>query len=138
METSTPSQRELEPLAHKYGIRLLLLFGSTISGHLHPNSDIDLGLLFRDTPPDFRTRCSLHQDLQRHFPEREVDLAVLNHADPLFLKKVTENCRLLYGNPTEFYSLRMFAFRRYQDHRPFLAMEHRFIRKFLNRFPQSA
>jgi hypothetical protein len=42
-----------------------------------------------------------------------VDLAVLNHADPLFLKKVTEQCRMLYGAPTELRRLQPYLERRF-------------------------
>ena len=31
-------------------------------------------------------------------PDHEVDVAIINHADPLFLRKITERCRLLYGS----------------------------------------
>lgn len=65
--------------------------------------------------------------MQRVFPDREVDLAVIDHADPLFLKKILENCRLLYGDPRRLQRLRIYAFKRYQDHRRFLDLERAFI-----------
>jgi len=138
MDIDTLSIKGLDSLAQRHGIRLLLLFGSTISGQTHAGSDIDLALLLYDSRLNFAARSALHQDLQHLFPQREIDMAILNHADPLFLRKVTEQCRLLFGNPTEFYSLRMYAFRRYQDHRRFLDLEHRFIKNFLDRIPQIA
>ena len=69
------------------------------------------------------------QDLQSLFPGREVDLAVLNHADPLFLKKVTERCQLLTGSPARLQRLQLYAFKRYQDHRRFLALERDYVRR---------
>ena len=60
---------------------------------------------------------------------REVDLAVLNHADPLFLKKVTEQCQLLAGSLARLQRLQVYAFKRYQDHRPFLALERDYVRR---------
>ena len=58
-----------------------------------------------------------------------MDLAVLNHADPLLLKQVVDGCRLLYGAPRALSELRMYAFKRYQDHRRFLAMERDYVRR---------
>jgi hypothetical protein len=46
-------------------------------------------------------------DQQRLAPQREVDVAVIDHADPLFLKKITESCRLLVGSPRRLAELRM-------------------------------
>jgi hypothetical protein len=57
------------------------------------------------------------------FPGQEVDLAVLDRADPLLLKQVLEGCRLLAGSPRRLAELKMYAFRRYQDHRRFLDLE---------------
>jgi hypothetical protein len=63
----------------------------------------------------------------------------LDHADPLFLKKITERCGLLAGKLTDFQRLKLLAFRRYQDHKRFLEMEHRFAERFLEeRTPRSS
>lgn len=68
---------------------------------------------------------------QRLYPEREVDVALINRADPLFLKKITEACQLVYGSPQELQRLRIYAFKRYQDHRRYLDMEGRYVERSL-------
>ena len=135
MNTAIIPREQLSLLAEAFGIRSLLLFGSAASGREHPGSDVDLAVLLRDRDTDYSRMANLHYELQRLLPQKEVDLAPLNQADPLFLKKITEECRLLYGEPSEFYSLKMYAFRRYQDHKRFLAMERRYVRNFLERIP---
>jgi hypothetical protein len=70
-------------------------------------------------------------ELEGAFPGRDVDLGLLNHADPLFLKKVLESARLLAGSPRELACLRLYGFRRYQDHRRFLRLEERHLDRFL-------
>lgn len=112
---------------------MLLLFGSAVSGREHTDSDVDLGLLLKNPNLGYRERAALQSELQQMFPEREVDLAILNHADPLFLKKVTERCMLIYGDTSELQSLKMYAFRRYQDHKRFLEMERRYVKSHLAR-----
>ena len=57
----------------------------------------------------------------------------MNHADPLFLKKILERCQLLYGSPRVLAELRMYAFRRYQDHRRFLALEQAYVKRSLEK-----
>jgi hypothetical protein len=66
-------------------------------------------------------------DLQTLFSDRELDLAVLNHADPLFLKQVMETARLLHGTEADMRRLQLLAFKRYQDHRRYLELERRFV-----------
>ena len=119
----------IDRIARTYRVRLLLQFGSTVSGATHPRSDVDLAVLVERDPLSLEQHSGLLHELQRLFPDREVDLAVLNHADPLFLKKVTEQCRLLYGAPKELRRLQLYAFRRYQDHRKYLDLERRFVAK---------
>ncbi len=122
---------DLRRIAQAYGIRLVLQFGSTVTGRVHPASDVDLGVLLERPSLTLEERSELLHELQRLFPDREVDLAILNHADPLFLKKVTEDCHLLYGGPADFQRFKLYAFKRYQDHRKYFDLERRFVAKAL-------
>jgi uncharacterized protein len=121
----------LEELARRSGIRLLLRFGSSATGRLHADSDLDLGVLLERVPASFHELVDLVADLQALAPGREVDLAVLNHADPLFLKRVTEEAVLVYGPLRLFQELRIYAFKRFQDHRRFLSMERDYVTRHL-------
>ncbi|MBI3458250.1 MAG: nucleotidyltransferase domain-containing protein [Candidatus Rokubacteria bacterium] len=121
----------LDEIARRHGIRLLLGFGSAVSGRLHPRSDLDLAVLLEQPGLSFREFADLQRDLQTLFPGREVDLAVLNHADPLFLKQVTERCTLLHGSPRRLQELKLYAFKRYQDHRRYLALERHYVTRIL-------
>ncbi len=127
-------REQLTRLAESFGIRLLLLHGSVASGQEHPGSDVDFAILLKERDKDYSRMAELHCELQRLLPHREVDLTSLNEADPLFLKKIMEKCRLVYGQPAEFYSFKMYAFRRYQDHKRFLAMERAYVSRILERF----
>jgi predicted nucleotidyltransferase len=59
-------------------------------GHLHPPSDVDIASWFDRTDVSFGVLADLAAELQPLFPGREIDLSVLNHADPLFLERVVE------------------------------------------------
>ena len=124
---------DLEKIARRHGIELLLEFGSVVSGHLHPRSDLDLAVLFDRPVVSFGELADLRHELQALSPGREVDLAIINHADPLFLRKITEQCRLLYGSPRRLAELRIYAFKRYQDHRRYLALERLYVERTLER-----
>ncbi|MBI5410540.1 MAG: nucleotidyltransferase domain-containing protein [Nitrospirae bacterium] len=121
----------LKDLAERYGIRLIVQFGSSVTGTVHPQSDLDLGVLVTHDDPPLRTLAEIRQGLQELFPDQDVDLAIMNRADPLFLKKIMEHCRLLYGDPHDLHRLRLYAFKRYQDHRRFLELERRYVERRL-------
>lgn len=118
---------ELNQIAEKYGILLILQFGSSVTGKVHSRSDIDLAALLDGPRLTLSEHADLLHDLQRFFPEQEVDLALINHADPLFLKKITDACQLLYGSPRRLQELKLYAFKRYQDHRKYFELERRFV-----------
>jgi len=119
-----------EAISRRHGVLLLLQFGSTVAGREHATSDVDVAVLF-DGEPTFARLDALLADLQPLFQDREVDLGMLNRADPLFLKKVLENARLLAGTPRALAELRLRAFRRYQDYRRYHAMAAEHVDRFL-------
>jgi predicted nucleotidyltransferase len=121
----------LDQLARTYGMRLLVQFGSSVTGILHARSDVDIGVLLDRPALSLDEHARLLAELQRLFPDREVDLAFLNHADPLFLKKVTDGCRLLHGAEADLQRLKLYAFKRYHDHRKYLDLERRFVERAL-------
>jgi predicted nucleotidyltransferase len=126
-----PSREDIAPVARKHGIVLLLQFGSTVTGRSDPRSDVDLAVLLQHVPASLSAHAALLEDLQALFPVAEVDLALLNRADPLFLKKILENHRVLYGSTRAVHELKIYAFKRYQDHRKYLDMESRYVERFL-------
>jgi len=117
----------IENLARRTGIRLMLQFGSTVVGTCHPHSDVDIAVMFETGDVPLRLLIEISKELGELFPGKEIDLAVVNRADPLFLKKIMENCRLLFGRPEDFARLRLYVFKRYQDYRRFLALERQFV-----------
>ncbi len=119
--------QRVEAIARKHGIMLLLQFGSSVTGRLHPGSDVDLGVLVERMPDSFSAHADLIGDLQTLVPDREVDVALLNHADPLFLKRITDQCALVFGSPRRLEALKLYAFKRYQDHRRYLDMEREYV-----------
>jgi predicted nucleotidyltransferase len=125
-------EERLGQVAAAHGVRLLVQFGSTVRGRAHGTSDLDLGVVLEQAPPKLDEYGALAQDLQRCFPDRPVDVAILNHADPLFLKQVMDSARLLCGPVRRFQELKIFAFKRYQDHRRFLALEREVVARRLS------
>ena len=122
-------KHRLAELAPGYGIRLALVFGSARSGRVHEGSDFDLALVLEDPGIDLKTFAELNHELQKCIPDQELDLAIINHADPLFLQQITADCELAHGSPRALQNLKLYAFRRYHDHRRFLEMERAYVRR---------
>jgi predicted nucleotidyltransferase len=119
----------LARIAEEYGIRLAVLFGSSVTGRLHHGSDIDIAILLKSPQIGFAEFGRLRRELQRAAGDCEIDLAFLNRADPFFLKKITESCVLLFGEESELHRLKILSFRRYQDHRPYLRFEREYLKR---------
>jgi uncharacterized protein len=131
--------QNLEQIARRHGIELIVEFGSMVTGQVHARSDRDLAVLLNRDPPalPLEELADLRHELQSLDPAHEVDLAIINHADPLFLKKITERCRLLHGSPRRLAELKIYAFKRYQDHRRYLSLEREYVHRTLGQLSSS-
>ena len=113
-----PSMAQLESIAKCYGLRLIVLFGSQVTGRTHPESDVDVAVLAR-RPLVTEQRNRLWMEISDAF-QAEVDLAVLNHGEPLLLYQVARTGKPLYEDErwawAEFTS---YAYRYYEDTRKF-------------------
>jgi predicted nucleotidyltransferase len=109
-----PNSARLKSIAKRYGLRLVILFGSQVTGRTHPDSDVDVAVwLAAPLNPAQRTR--LWADLSTLF-QADIDLTVLNRAEPLLLNEVATRGRLLYESKRgEWSSFKGYAFRYYQD-----------------------
>lgn len=113
-----PSKARLEPIAKRYDLRLIVLFGSHVSGRTHPESDVDVAVLAR-RPLVTEQQNRLWMEISDAF-QAEVDLAILNRGEPLLLYQVARTGKPLYEDErwawAEFTS---YAYRYYEDTRKF-------------------
>jgi predicted nucleotidyltransferase len=131
-----PPPELLRSIAQRHGLRIAVVFGSVARQQTHARSDVDVGVVL-DRVLDYAELADLEHDVQQLFPDRKVDLVVLNHADPLLLKQVFDNYHVLYGDPRDIQRLRLLAFRRYQDHRKYFDLERAYVRDFIRRLDGS-
>ena len=121
-------RKGLSPLFNDEGLRLVLLFGSAVSGKIHKKSDIDLAFLF-DKPVDI---LALTNRVIRLLHADNVDVVDLKRASPLLKFSAVKSGMLLYerepGMFNEFYSL---AFRMYIDTKKLRDAQAKAIQLFL-------
>jgi len=80
---------------HRQEVLLAFLFGSFASKRIRPFSDVDIGILFEPVPEIHATN-DMREELSSIL-QREVDLAVLNHASPILNMQILKNGILLYA-----------------------------------------
>ena len=114
----SPSKAQLKSIAEKYGLRLIVLFGSQVTGRTHLESDVDVAV-WTTRPLTSARRTRLWMELSDAF-RAEIDLAVLNHAEPLLLSQVARKGKLLYENKRWAWDeFKAYAFRYYEDTQKF-------------------
>ena len=123
-----PSAEQLQPVAEKYGLKLIVLFGSRAQGHTHPGSDVDIAVL--PTKPLTRARrLELWGELTKVF-EADVDLTSLDRAEPLLLYRIACSGIPLYeGEKWAWENLKSYGCRRYWDARKFFEAMERYVSK---------
>lgn len=118
------------------GVGLIVVFGSHISGGVHPNSDLDLGVVFFDS---YRKRIdpvkvygSLDEEFRNKFrSDNSIDIVYLEET-PLSLQyRAVEDGVLLYeGRPCFFFDYKETVLKKYFD---FKFFENIFNQAFLEK-----
>jgi len=93
----------LKRIADEYDLRLIVLFGSQATGRALPESDVDLAAWcdIRPLPVDIKSRLvNVFCDM---LDRDDVDVVVLNFADPTIQIEVADHGKLLYErHPCDF------------------------------------
>lgn len=118
----------LETFSKKNNVAMILLFGSRASDRFQENSDVDLGILFKDGYYNYQ---QIVQGLVQLFPTYKLDVAVLNHSDPLLNFQILSRCEILYCPDMEVY-LRFFAdtVKKHHDMQKIYRLADRYLKDF--------
>ena len=76
------------------------IFGSVISGRLHPQSDVDIGVYLRESPGSLDDKLAFIRKVSAVF-NRDVDVIFLNDADIIISMQILTNGELLINNDNE-------------------------------------
>lgn len=112
-ETLEETKEKLKEAAEKFGIDLILLFGSRADGSNRKNSDFDIAY-FSKKP--LESDLDLFRPLMDYLGSDNLHIVNMKGIKPLFLYEIMRNCKVLYAkNMMDFYNLRVYAFRRFHD-----------------------
>ena len=123
---------KLDDVARRYGLDLVVVFGSQTRGRAVPDSDVDVAVRFQRRPwGDVDRELDLIGELVAAITgDGDLDVAFLNGAGPLLLFQVACTGKLLYEKtPGTFALFRSYAARRYYDHRKFFEWQDRYLQR---------
>lgn len=92
---------QLKIIAEQYGVRDFYIFGSSALKIRHDDSDLDIGVIFKDGLPPAENRMRIYGEifslLSDAFPEEKVDLVFLEETALHFQFKALTEGQLIYS-----------------------------------------
>ncbi|MCB2307525.1 nucleotidyltransferase domain-containing protein [Clostridium estertheticum] len=120
---------ELRNTCIKHGIKMVLLYGSQAMGNSDEKSDVDLGLLLKDDSYDFE---DIIKDLMKVFNGDIIDVAILNHGDPVLKFEIISNYKILFCEEDEiFLEFYLNTVKQYNDTKKFRILEKVYLENFI-------
>ncbi len=110
-----------EVLKNQEGILVAYLYGSTAKKQIHPNSDIDIGILIRENfEPDALYTSRIANKIEKKTnTEKEIDIRILNNKPITFLHQVLKDGKELFSkNEKERIEFETKVYDRYLDFKP--------------------
>lgn len=131
MEKINGIKEKASELAEKYGLDLLLLFGSQVSGKTHKRSDYDLGFISKQYK-NLGELVKMEYEISEVLKIGKIDLIDLKKAPPLLMKSVADNSLLLYQKePTLYARFKIYASKLFVEARRLFNLRETVIQKFI-------
>jgi len=114
--------------------RLIIAFGSQITGHANANSDFDFAVLEKK-PLTLSKKMRLFDYLAKKLKinEDKIDIVDLNTASPLLCYEVAQKGKLVEGNDFDFIRFKVRAWKVYLDTAKFRRLGEQVIREYVKR-----
>ncbi|MCX6719028.1 MAG: nucleotidyltransferase domain-containing protein [Candidatus Taylorbacteria bacterium] len=124
IESIKPKIREL---AEKYGVSLIVLFGSQVKGKTHKESDFDIAY-YSEKKLDFNEEIKLDSNLTDVFRSNEVQLINLKKASPLLAREITRDCIILFERKDNIFNdLLIYTIRMYDEARSLFRLRAQYV-----------
>ncbi|MBI4117269.1 MAG: nucleotidyltransferase domain-containing protein [Parcubacteria group bacterium] len=140
MEISERHEQKLKEIERKYDLRLLILFGSRVSGKLHKESDYDIAYLSKRIL-SFEDEGRLIIDLMKVVEtsdERLINLVNIREAGPLLLKEIFREHQVLFKEKGDTYhAYKIYSIKNYLDSRSLFELRDFRIKKYLTKHTAS-
>lgn len=123
-------------LAEKYGLTMVVLFGSQATGHTHKKSDVDVGYLAsRDF--DYAEQYAITEALMQLFRHPDVELVNLDKVSPELKKQVADHAIILFDKTGSLFDIfSIHANRLYMETKPLRVYREKYVKDFLKTYAQ--
>jgi len=131
MEITEAQKDQVREIGEKFGLKLILLYGSYAKGTQTELSDLDIAVMGKK-PLDFNVHIKLYGEFSGVFGDikRDLDVQLLERKDPLFLYQVAKNSQLFYGTTFDYNEFRAYAFRAYRDSKDLRALQDKLMMRY--------
>lgn len=124
---------QIKQLAEKYGLSLVMLFGSQVSGKTHKESDFDIAYLSNEKL-SFKDEGRIIIDLASIIgarDERLVNLSDIKKAGALLLKEIFDKHQVVFCADRNVYdSYKIFSVKNFIDSKPLFNLRDYLIKKY--------
>lgn len=119
-------KEKISAIAKKYGIELMVVFGSVAKRSTRQESDIDIAI--KGKRLHLSAELRLRAELFKVF-KREIDLVFLEHASPLLLGQIARSGKLVYGKKKDFTAFKVHAMKKYFDFEPYFKLRENLLHR---------
>lgn len=120
-------KNEVVKIAEKYGLDLVVLFGSQATGQTHKESDIDIAYS-GNKRLTFDEEIRINSDLIDAFERDDVQLVNIKKASPLLMKQIVDHAVILYEREKSIFdSIFVLAQRMFEDARTLFDLRRHFL-----------
>lgn len=133
IEITPEKQKIIRKMAEKYGLGLVMLFGSQVTGKTHKESDFDIAYL-SDKKLSFEDEGKMIIDMAGVIgsrDERLINLSNIKKAGALLLKEIFDKHQILFCADRNVYdSYRIFAVKNFIESRPLFDLRDYLIKRY--------
>ena len=123
-------REEMAKIAEKYGLNLLVLFGSQATGKTHPMSDVDIGYTANEQL-ELKTRFEIEREISKVLGRDDVELVDLQRISPLMKKIIADEGVMLYERESGMFELFcIYAFKLYVETKPLRELRYQSLINF--------
>lgn len=139
IEITLEKQEMIGKMADKYGLNLILLFGSQVKGKTRKESDYDIAYL-ADKKLSFEDEGGMIINLAKIIgarDERLINLSDIGKAGALLLKEIFDRHQIIFYADRNIYdSYKIFAVKNFIENRPLFDLRNYLIEKYFTRHAQ--
>jgi hypothetical protein len=122
-------KKNIQAMAEKYGLDLVMLFGSYAEGRNTKNSDIDIGYV-KNEKLSFDDEIRFASDVQTIFKIERADIVYIPSASPFFMYMIMQNGKILFERNSELFpNVYTYALKRFEDNKPLYQMRFDYLCK---------